>query len=161
MAKHSERDFRGRFTKSGAPIDGDPSAYEHVASPSADPLGEHDEPARTVYPPHDFAHGPVFRRIEPRHAVMIDGETGERIAAEVDHELRGLDTLYGGGELRARAHLQAAGQDAFAANLMSRPDYDINAHGHRHMGFAEDADASATHHTWPGEVAKPMRSSGA
>lgn len=75
----------------------------------------------------------------------------------MDHELRGIDTLYARGELRAQTHLQAVGDDAFAANLMSPPEYDINRRGHRHMGDAEAAGSNATHHAWPGEVGKPVR----
>lgn len=159
MAKHDARDPKtGRFTPSGAPI---PQGEDHAG---ADPLAYH----APLYDPnhgypsfgheyHDPSHGGLQRRIQPRHTITIDGETGQRIAYEVDHEMRGVDTMKG-GHLREQAHLQAAGGDPFVSALMSRPDYDFNRQGHQHMmdepGVNND---EATHHAWPGEVGKPMR----
>jgi hypothetical protein len=159
MAKHNTRDPRGRFTKSGAPIEGDPSACEHFLSPSANPQGEHDEPIGTVYPHeyHDPARGAYQRLIPQRHAIVIDAETGQQMAYAVDHEIRGVDAMMG-GDLRAQAHLQATEGDPFISALMSRPTYDFHRQGHEHMMDTPGVDNDdATHHAWPGEIGQPMR----
>jgi hypothetical protein len=159
MARHTTRNERGQFTKSGAPIDPDNSVYEHVDALSGRP-GQDPEmfpEFRAPYPVHDFSKGPVTRLLPQRHAVMIDAETGQQMAYRVDHEMRGVDTLMG-GNLREQAHLQAAAGDPFASNLMSRPGCDFNRRGHEHMGDTPGVDNdNATHTTWPGQVGKPMR----
>jgi hypothetical protein len=114
MAKHDHRGTNGRFAP--RPPEGDPSAYEHVTAPSANPQGEHDERVGTIYaePVHDFANGPVHRLIPHRRVVEIDGMTGEALREVPEHELHAR-AVYA----RAVPMLAAAAGDPFTTNLVT------------------------------------------
>ena len=115
--RHSARSkTTGRFTTSGAPIDGDNTMYENVLSPSSDPRGEHDEPIGTVYPDHDPTHGGYQRKIPYRRQVLIDAQTGEELSDHIT-DVRGADRLIGGP--RTDVHLAAAEGDPFVSSLMT------------------------------------------
>lgn len=107
---HAHRDgTTGRFTP--VPV---PDADTPVVNVSGDPQGKHARPVGTLYPAHDFTHGPVTRPIPQRRARMIDGS-----AHDYDHEARGMDTLFNGGHLRAQAHVLAAHGDPLITSLVS------------------------------------------
>jgi hypothetical protein len=170
MARHDHRDHRGRWAKSpsGAPIpnaDGsgaDPIAYNgpvHNDDDAGYPEFNRPYPDRhEVGLSYDPSHGGYSRRIQPRHAITIDGETGQRIAHEVDHEMRGVDTLMG-GHLREQAHLQAAGGDPLVSSLMSHPEYDIHRRGHEYISREVDGHVhtDSTHAAWPEPLGNTVR----
>jgi hypothetical protein len=68
---------------------GDTSAFEHVLSPSANPLDEHAEPVGTVYP--EFTHSDGrYSPLRGRRQILVDANTGEQLDAHIT-EIRAAD----------------------------------------------------------------------
>jgi hypothetical protein len=169
MPPYNQRDHLGRFTKSGAPIpdaegQGDTSAYENVDALSARPGTDPEAFPSFVqaYPDHevpglsyDPSHGGYQRRIPHRHVVVVDTQTGQEMAYKIDHEVRGLDTYLGGGDLRADMHLQAGGHDPLISSLMARPGDDSGKYMSHEL--TDHVNTDPTHTSWPGEVGRPLR----
>jgi hypothetical protein len=132
MSKHDQRDHRGRFTKSGAPIDGDTSALEHVIAPSADPRGEHNAPGYPSfdreYPTREFTNPDgSYSPLRGRRPVVVNTETGEQLDAQFSDarypHYNGPDTM--------RSMRRAPGSDGNRLQSMYDRDHEAEWRGGR------------------------------
>jgi hypothetical protein len=115
-----QRDSRGRFTGSGAPTpgtdgQGDTRAYDHVVTPSGDPVGEHVAPVGTVYP--EPVHDPRFgmqQRLIPHRRQVVDAQTGEVLSDHIT-DVRAVQTRPGG---RTRTHVVETDGEPFWGEVL-------------------------------------------
>jgi hypothetical protein len=157
MAKHSERDLRGRFTRSGAPIpnvDGsgaDPIEYDGPVQDGNHPYPEFSQAYSTREVPglsYDSSHGGYHWRIPQRSQTLINGDTGEIRTEVPEYDIRALIP-----HERTAAHLAAAAGDPFAQNLMGYAQPDFHGGSHQHMGSSEEyANDGSTHQAFPSSL---------